>query len=62
MTKNQNDKTQNDKTQNEKTQNEKTNLIQKINNLPEVIVDLIKEYIPKNVLAFTNRENYNLYN
>ena len=64
MTKNQNDKNQNDKTQNDKTQNDKTQndeLIKKINNLPEVIVDLIKEYIPKNVLAFTNRENYNLY-
>jgi hypothetical protein len=40
------------------TQNE---LITKINNLPEVIVDLIKEYIPKKTLVFTNRENYNLY-
>jgi hypothetical protein len=36
-------------------------LITKINNLPEVLVDLIKEYIPKNTLVFTNRENYNLY-
>ena len=36
-------------------------LIKKINSLPEVIVDLIKEYIPKKTLVFTNRENYNLY-
>jgi hypothetical protein len=40
------------------TQNE---LIRKINNLPEVLVDLIKEYIPKKTIVFTNRENYNLY-
>ena len=36
-------------------------LIKNINNLPEVIVDLIKEYIPKASLVFTNSENYNLY-
>ena len=40
----------------------KTNeLINKVNNLPEVIVDLIKEYVPKYMFAFTNRENYELY-
>ena len=40
------------------TENE---LIIRINNLPEVVVDLIKEYIPKKTLVFANRENYNLY-
>ena len=40
----------------------KTNeLINKVNNLPEVIVDLIKEYVPKYMFTFTNRENYELY-
>lgn len=34
---------------------------EKINNLPGVIIDIIKEYIPKKILIFTNRENYNLY-
>jgi hypothetical protein len=38
-----------------------TELIKNINKMPEVIVDLIKEYIPKCILVFTNRENYNLY-
>jgi len=41
--------------------NMQTELISKINKLPEVIVDLIKEYIPKTTLVFTNRENYNLH-
>lgn len=36
-------------------------LIEKINNLPSEIVDLIKEYVPPIVLVFTNRENYILY-
>lgn len=40
------------------TENE---VIIRINNLPEVLVDLIKEYIPKKTLVFANRENYNLY-
>jgi hypothetical protein len=39
----------------------KDEFIKKINKLPEVIVDLIKEYIPRKVIVFTNRENYNLY-
>ena len=29
--------------------------------LPDELVRYIKEYIPKKELAFTNRENYNLY-
>ena len=33
----------------------------KISQLPEVIVNIIKEYIPKKEFIFTNRENYNLY-
>ena len=29
--------------------------------LPKEVISLIKEYIPKKVLVFTNRENYFLY-
>jgi hypothetical protein len=36
-------------------------LIDKINNLPFELIDLIKEYIPKQKLAFTNKSNYLLY-
>jgi hypothetical protein len=32
-----------------------------INKLPQDIIDIIKEYIPKKIFIFTNRENYNLY-
>ena len=32
-----------------------------INELPEEIINIIKEYLPKNKLVFTNRENYHLY-
>ena len=39
----------------------KPTLLQKVVQLPDVIVDIIKEYIPKRVWAFTNRENYELY-
>jgi len=35
--------------------------IKKISLLPEEIVDIIKEYIPKKEFVFTNRENYNEY-
>ena len=36
-------------------------VIDKINNLPFELIDLIKEYIPKQKLAFTNKSNYLLY-
>jgi hypothetical protein len=46
-------------------QNKKTpqipNIIEKISILPIEIQHIIKEYIPKQVLAFTNKENYVLY-
>jgi hypothetical protein len=36
-------------------------IIEKIIVLPDEIIDIIKEYIPKKALVFTNRENYDLY-
>jgi c-di-AMP phosphodiesterase-like protein len=36
-------------------------IIKKINNLPSELIILIKEYTPKHVFIFTNRENYKLY-
>lgn len=36
-------------------------LIEKIRNLPNELVDTIKEYVPKTKFIFTNRENYKLY-
>ena len=36
-------------------------LFDEISKLPTEIIETIKEYIPKSVLAFTNRENYILY-
>ena len=33
----------------------------KINILPEDMVNIIKEYLPKIYYIFTNRENYTLY-
>jgi hypothetical protein len=36
-------------------------IIEKINDLPKELVDTIKEYIPKHILAFTNKTNYILY-
>ena len=36
-------------------------ITERINNLPSVIIDIIKEYIPKKTLIFTNKENYKLY-
>ena len=32
-----------------------------INKLPDDIINIIKEYIPKKIFIFTNRENYKLY-
>jgi len=57
-----NEKETNEKEDNEKKEpNANTEFIKKINSLPEVIVDLIKEYVPKHMFVFTNRENYELY-
>lgn len=36
-------------------------IIIKITELPQELIDIIKEYIPKHILAFTNKSNYNLY-
>ena len=36
-------------------------IIDKINKLPYEIIDIIKEYIPKQKLAFTNKSNYLIY-
>ena len=36
-------------------------IIININNLPKELVDIIKEYIPNHILAFTNKANYFLY-
>jgi hypothetical protein len=36
-------------------------LIIKIHNLPNELINLIKEYVPKKCFIFTNRENYKLY-
>ena len=59
--KTENNKTENNKTENNKTENNKTEFYKKINTMPEVIILLIQEYIPKHILVFTNRENYQLY-
>ena len=37
------------------------NLFNNIQKLPQDIIFLIKEYIPKKYLIFTNKENYKLY-
>lgn len=37
------------------------NIMDKINELPEEIVNLVKEYIPIDILVFTNKTNYVLY-
>ena len=58
---NQNDKPNKNETNEPKEPNKNTEFIKKVNNLPEVIVDLIKEYVPKYMFVFTNRENYELY-
>jgi hypothetical protein len=36
-------------------------LIKKIHKLPEELIGLIQEYVPKKEFIFTNRENYKLY-
>jgi len=36
-------------------------LIIKIHNLPNELINLIKEYVPKKYFIFTNRENFKLY-
>lgn len=36
-------------------------LIENVNKLPQELIDIIKEYVPKSVFVFTNRENYSLY-
>jgi hypothetical protein len=38
-----------------------TTIIDKINNLPNELINLIKEFLPKKELIFTNKENYSLY-
>jgi len=37
------------------------NVIDKIKKLPDDIINIIKEFIPKKQLVFTNHENYKLY-
>ena len=41
--------------------NDITSIFININKLPQDLINIIKEYIPKKILIFTNRENYNLY-
>ena len=36
-------------------------IIKNINLLPDELIEIIKEYIPKHILVFTNKTNYNLY-
>lgn len=36
-------------------------LVKKILKLPDELIGLIKEYVPKTKFIFTNRENYKLY-
>ena len=38
-----------------------TTIVDKINNLPNELINLIKEFLPKKELIFTNKENYSLY-
>ena len=38
-----------------------TTLADKINKLPEELINLIKEYVPKKEFTFTNKENYIKY-
>jgi hypothetical protein len=39
----------------------KDELLKKIYNLPEDMIKIIKEFLPKKFLVFINRENYDLY-
>jgi len=41
--------------------NDITSIFININKLPQDLINIIKEYIPKKIFIFTNRENYNLY-
>jgi len=38
-----------------------TNIINRINNLPDDMINVIKEYVPKKEFVFTNKQNYILY-
>jgi hypothetical protein len=38
-----------------------TSIFIKINHLPQDLINKIKEYIPKKIFIFTNKENYYLY-
>ena len=38
-----------------------TTFIDKINNLPNELINLIKDFLPKKELIFTNKANYSLY-
>jgi hypothetical protein len=38
-----------------------TYLSSKILDMPQEIINIIKEFVPKKILTFTNRENYSLY-
>lgn len=37
------------------------NIVNKINQLPDELIEIIKEYIPKKTLVFVNKIYYNLY-
>ena len=39
----------------------KENFFRNIDKLPNELIDYIKNFIPKKIFVFTNRENYNLY-
>jgi hypothetical protein len=39
----------------------KKTIVDKINELPEELVQMVKEFLPKHILAFTNKANYILY-
>ena len=41
--------------------NQTNNIIEKMSLLPAELQDIIREYLPKYVLAFTNKQNYILY-
>jgi hypothetical protein len=41
--------------------NDIPSIFMNINKLPQDIINIIEEYIPKKIFIFTNRENYNLY-
>jgi len=57
-----NENVNNENVNNENVNNENVkNLIDNVNNLPDEIIRLIKDFFPKKKLVFTNRENYKLY-